>query len=86
MRLAIDCGNTNTKFGLYEGDAPSGHFVRVFRLDTDTGLTAADYRARFAALTGQSLDICRCCGGQMIEIATLPRARRPTSPMWCDSS
>jgi type III pantothenate kinase len=47
MRLAIDCGNTNTKFGLYEGTAPGGRFVRVFRLDTDARLSAAEYRARF---------------------------------------
>jgi len=46
----------------------------------------ADYRARFAALTGQRLDICSCCGGQMIEIAILPRMPRPRSPLWCDSS
>ncbi len=47
MLLAIDCGNTNTKFGLYEGTAPHGRFVRTFRLDTDVRLSAADYRARF---------------------------------------
>jgi type III pantothenate kinase len=47
MLLAVDCGNTNTKFGLYEGTAPGGRFARVFRLDADTRLTAADYRARF---------------------------------------
>jgi type III pantothenate kinase len=47
MRLAIDCGNTNTKFGLYEGTAPDGRFVHVYRLDTDASLSAADYRARF---------------------------------------
>jgi hypothetical protein len=45
-----------------------------------------DYRARYAALTGQSLDICPCRGGQMVEIATLLRASRPSSPFWCDSS
>jgi hypothetical protein len=46
----------------------------------------ADYRARFAALTGQSLDICPCCGGHMVEIAILPRVPRQDSPIWCDSS
>jgi hypothetical protein len=45
-----------------------------------------DYRARYAALTGQSLDICRCCGGQMVEIAILLRTPRQSSPFWCDSS
>ncbi|MFM2128767.1 MAG: hypothetical protein RL477_313 [Pseudomonadota bacterium] len=47
MLLVIDCGNTNTKFGLYDGRAPGGRFVRVFRLDTAPALSAADYRARF---------------------------------------
>ena len=47
---------------------------------------ANDYRTRYALLTGQSLDICPCCGGPMIEIATLGRPRRPSSPIWCDSS
>ena len=46
MILVIDCGNTNTKFGLYEGIAPMGRFVRVFRLDTDPSLASDDYRAR----------------------------------------
>jgi hypothetical protein len=46
----------------------------------------SDYRARFAALTGYRLDVCPCCGGPMIEIAILPRAPRPSRPMWCDSS
>jgi hypothetical protein len=45
-----------------------------------------DYRDRYKALTGRGLDICPCCGGQMIEIATLARAPRPISPFWCDSS
>ncbi len=47
---------------------------------------ASDYRARYALLTGHTLDICACCGGRMVEIAVLGRARRPTAPIWCDSS
>lgn len=47
MLLVIDCGNTNTKFGLHEGGRPVPEFQRVFRLDTDAALSAADYRARF---------------------------------------
>jgi Putative transposase/Transposase zinc-binding domain len=46
----------------------------------------SDYRARYALLTGRSLDICPCCGGAMVEIATLARGRSPSSPVWCDSS
>jgi hypothetical protein len=48
--------------------------------------TPGDYRTRYALLTGRSLDICPCCGGAMVEIATLGRPRRPSSPIWCDSS
>jgi hypothetical protein len=44
-----------------------------------------DYRARYAMLTGHSLDVCPC-GGRMIEIALLPREPRHPMPMWCDSS
>ena len=46
MLLAIDCGNTTTKFGLYDGTAPDGRFVHVYRLDTDARLGPDDYRAR----------------------------------------
>jgi hypothetical protein len=49
-------------------------------------VSPADYRTRYAALTGQSLDSCPCCGGRMVEIATLARSPRPSSPIWCDSS
>jgi Putative transposase len=45
-----------------------------------------DYRERVALLTGRSLDICPCCGGHMVDIATLPREPTPLSPIWCDSS
>ena len=45
-----------------------------------------DYRTRYALLTGRSLDICPCCGGAMVEVATFGRPRRSSSPMWCDSS
>jgi hypothetical protein len=51
-----------------------------------TDVPPADWRARYAALTGRSLDLCPNCGGRMVEIATLFRAPRPLSPMWCDSS
>ena len=35
----------------------------------------SDYRTRYALLTGRSLDICPCCGGRMVEIATFGRLR-----------
>jgi type III pantothenate kinase len=47
MLLAIDCGNTSTKFGLHDQGGEGVIFRHVYRMDTDTGLTAADYRARF---------------------------------------
>ena len=49
-------------------------------------VSPADYRARYALLTGRSLDICPCCGGLMIEIAILPRQRAMPSPIRCNSS
>jgi hypothetical protein len=52
----------------------------------DLDVPPSDYRTRYALLTGRSLDICTCCGGPMIEITILPRARRASSPIWCDSS
>jgi hypothetical protein len=46
----------------------------------------ANYRERYALLTGRSLDICPCCGGTMIEITRLARAPSWSRPFWCDSS
>ena len=58
-------------------------------LDVPTPSTDAapnDYRTFYAQLTGRSLDICRCCGGMMIEIAIFGRSRPRVSPTWCDTS
>ena len=46
----------------------------------------ANYRERYALLTGQSLDICCHCGGLMVEVAVVARAPSPSEPLWCDSS
>jgi hypothetical protein len=49
---------------------------------------AADYRERYAMLTGQRIDLCPCCGGRMIDAGSWPRrsstTHRPTPR--CDSS
>lgn len=45
-----------------------------------------DYRERYKELTGQSLEICPCCGGRMQRIGPLPRPSSPPKPVWCDSS
>jgi len=46
-----------------------------------------DYRERVARLTGQRLDICPCCGGQMADIFVWPSAKRPRkSRVQCDTS
>jgi len=42
-----------------------------------------DYRERYARLFGHSLDICRSCGGHLVEIAVLTPVGRPFR---CDSS
>ena len=36
---------------------------------------AADYRERYRQLTGRSLNICPVCGGRLIPLGLLPRAR-----------
>jgi len=38
----------------------------------------ADYRERYAMLTGKRIDICPCCGGRMIELGSWPRPSSPT--------
>jgi hypothetical protein len=47
----------------------------------------ADYRERYATLTGHRIDLCPICGGRMVEIGFWPRSpsRRPTAPR-CDTS
>ena len=52
----------------------------------DVHAPPTDYRERYAMLTGRSLDICLCCGGTMIEVATFGRTLPPVSPPWRDSS
>ena len=44
------------------------------------------WQDRLRDLTGQAIDICPCCGGQMLPGATLPPRPPPRPPMWCDSS
>jgi hypothetical protein len=44
------------------------------------------WQDRLRDLTGQVIDICPCCGGQMLPGATLPPRPPPRPPMWCDSS
>jgi hypothetical protein len=47
----------------------------------------ADYRERFATLTGHRIDLCPECGGRMVEIGLSPRSppQRRTAPR-CDTS
>ena len=51
-----------------------------------TTVAPADYRERYALLTGRSLDVCPCCGGHMVEIATLSRSSQASAGPWWDSS
>jgi len=46
MLIAIDCGNTSTVIGLYDGVPPHGAFRHVYRFDTDDALGAVDHRTR----------------------------------------
>jgi hypothetical protein len=46
----------------------------------------ADYRARYARLTGQRIDTCTCCGGRMFDVGSWPH-RSPSRPApRCDTS
>ena len=47
----------------------------------------ADYRERYAILTGHRIDLCPVCGGRMVEIGLSPRSpsQRRTAPR-CDTS
>jgi len=47
----------------------------------------ADYRQRYAILTGHRIDLCPICGGRMVEIGLRPRSpsSRRTAPR-CDTS
>lgn len=50
MLLAIDIGNTNICFGLFEGD----HLRHEWRLSTDARLTPDDYRASLRSLAADA--------------------------------
>jgi hypothetical protein len=47
---------------------------------------AADYRERYAILTGHRIDQCPICGGRMVEIGHQPRSAAPRSSPRCDTS
>jgi hypothetical protein len=44
------------------------------------------WQDRLRDLTGQSIDVCPSCGGQMLPCGILPRRPPPRPSMWCDSS
>jgi len=44
------------------------------------------WQDRLHELTGQDIDICPCCGGQMLTYGILTRRPPSRLPMWCDSS
>jgi Putative transposase/Transposase zinc-binding domain len=46
----------------------------------------ADYRERYAMLTGRRIDVCPCCGGQMIDAGPWPRRSPQRQTPRCDSS
>ncbi|MGO8673794.1 MAG: type III pantothenate kinase [Capsulimonadaceae bacterium] len=73
MLLVIDCGNSNVKFALFEGDRVRA----VWRLDTDP-TRATDYGARFPALLADGgFDPCEIDAAVIGSVApslTLPLA------------
>jgi hypothetical protein len=49
-------------------------------------LPTQSYRERYKQLTGEALNVCHDCGGQMLERGLLPCRPPPRAPFWCDSS
>ena len=47
---------------------------------------ARRWQDRLRELTGEDIDACPCCGGQMVTFSTLPPRSPSRPPMWCDSS
>jgi hypothetical protein len=55
--------------------------------DPPPSLEPADYRERYATLTGERIDICPCCGGRMVDLGPWPRPSTPRhSTPRCDTS
>jgi hypothetical protein len=52
----------------------------------DAPAPAADHRERYRQLTGIALDVCPCCGGAMVTLATLPRPAPRRAAFRDDSS
>lgn len=46
----------------------------------------ADYRERYAILTGHRIDLCPVCAGRMVEIGRWPHWAPPRTPPHCDTS
>ena len=44
------------------------------------------WQDRLCELTGVEIDVCPCCGGQLLTCAVLPPSPPPHPPMWCDTS
>ena len=44
------------------------------------------WQDRLRDLTGVEIDVCPCCGGQMLTSGILPPRPPPRPPMWCNSS
>ena len=44
------------------------------------------WQDRLHELSGQHIDVCPNCGGQMLTCAVLPPCAPLRPPMWCDSS
>ncbi|WP_036286085.1 IS91 family transposase [Methylosinus sp. PW1] len=55
--------------------------------DPPPSVEPADYRERYAMLTGKRIDICPCCGGRMVDLGPWPRPSTPRhSTPRCDTS
>jgi hypothetical protein len=44
------------------------------------------WQDRLRDLTGVEIEVCPCCGGQMLTCGSMPPTPTARTPMWCDSS
>lgn len=50
------------------------------------GVASQRWQDRLRDLTGVDVEVCPCCGGQMMTCGILKPQPPPRPPMWCDSS
>lgn len=76
MLLAIDIGNTNIVFGVYE----SGEWTQIWRIQTDAKKTADEYEVIFRSLFSSN-KVCKNSISQVIVSSVVPTLNREFEDM-----